>query len=100
MKGEDVQEIRRRENAILAVNAGWFSSDNQNYLSPEYALKVGGTIFNPYRGETAGGALAIEGGGVKILTPPTYRRKFGNGKRPRLLKAGDARTGTKIRDDL
>jgi tetratricopeptide (TPR) repeat protein len=68
-KGEDVQEIRRRENAILAVNAGWFSSDNQNYLSPEYALKVGGTIFNPYRGEIAGGALAIEGGGVKILTP-------------------------------
>lgn len=68
-KGEYVQEIRRRENAMLALNAGWFSSDNENYLSPEYALKVGGTILNPYRGETAGGALAIDEGAVKLLTP-------------------------------
>jgi len=68
-KGEYVQDIRRHENAILAMNAGWFSSDNENYLSPDYALKVSGTILNPYRGETAGGALAIEDGGVRILTP-------------------------------
>ena len=68
-RGDYVQEIRRRENAVLVVNAGWFSSDNDNYLSPDYALKVGGTILNPYRGETAGGALAIEDAAIRILTP-------------------------------
>src|SRR5205807_8286746 len=68
-KGEYVQDIRRRENAVLAMNAGWFSSDNENYLSPDYALKVSGRILNPYRGETAGGALAIEDGTVRILRP-------------------------------
>jgi tetratricopeptide (TPR) repeat protein len=68
-KGDYVQEIRQRENAVLVVNAGWFSSDNDNNLSPDYALKVGGTILDPYRGETAGGALAIEDAAIRILTP-------------------------------
>jgi len=38
-RGDYVQEIRRRENAVPVVNAGWFSSDNDTYLSPDYALK-------------------------------------------------------------
>jgi tetratricopeptide (TPR) repeat protein len=66
--GDFVQEIRRRESAILAVNAGFFDRDSDNHLNPIYALKVGGTILNPYRGETTGGALAIDDAGAHILT--------------------------------
>jgi tetratricopeptide (TPR) repeat protein len=67
--GDTVQEIRKQEDAILAVNAGFFDRDSDNHLNPTYPLKVGGTILNPYRGETAGGALAIDDSGAHILTP-------------------------------
>ena len=66
--GNFVQEIRKQENAILAVNAGFFDRDSDNHLNPIYALKVGGTILNPYRGETTGGALVIDDAGAHILT--------------------------------
>lgn len=68
-KGDYVQGIRERENAILAVNAGWYDSDSENRLSPVYALKVAGMLLNPYRGETAGGALAIDDTSVSLFTP-------------------------------
>jgi Phosphodiester glycosidase len=74
--GNRVDEIRKRDHGILAVNAGFFESDSQNRLNPAYPLKIGDAVFRPYQGENFGGALAISDGAVNIFTPSTTREHF------------------------
>jgi tetratricopeptide (TPR) repeat protein len=91
--GDTAQKIRMQENAILAVNAGFFDRDSDNHLNPTYALRVSGTIINPYRGETAGGALAIDDSGAHILTPQLIEANWDHARdlvysKPLMLEPG------------
>jgi Phosphodiester glycosidase len=74
--GSRVDEIRKRDHGVLAVNAGFFERDSENHLNPTYALKIGETVLRPYQGENFGGALAIADDAVDILTPTLTEKNF------------------------
>ena len=91
--GSRVDEIRRRDHGILAVNAGFFERDSENHLNPYYPLKIGQNVLRRYQGETFGGALAIDDDAVKILTPALTKELFDKTRdlvysRPLMLEPG------------
>lgn len=52
-QGETAAEMRKRQNGVLAINAGFFNLDLRARLSPVGMIVVGGKVINPFDAEMA-----------------------------------------------
>lgn len=60
--GSAAAEIRAAEDAVLAVNGGYFEVDAEKRLSPSGLLAQGGRTLHPYRKGAGSGVLTIVDG--------------------------------------
>ncbi len=85
-QGETAADMRKRRNAMLAINAGFFDLDMQSRLSPVGMIVVDGQTLNPFDAEKAKnpltGLLFYKDGKIGVIPARDYLG--GNGFRSAL----------------